>query len=328
MRYGAFIPQGWRLDLAGIDRSEHWQTMLGLARLIERSGYESLWVFDHFHTFPVATQEVTYEAWTLMAALAATTDTVRLGQMCTCAAYRPPAYLAKVAANVDVISGGRLEMGIGAGWYEAEYLGYGYVFPSPGERIGRLEETVEIMHRMWGDEPEVVYEGRYHRLAGAINQPKPVQRPRIPTWVAGGGERRTLRVAARLADYTNFGGTLEQFRHKSAVLAEHCRAVGRDFDEITRSVFFSAFVGETEAEVAERLDWYEAHMAPFVGEDRAGELRATMAKSVLAGTPEQIAERLAAWEAAGAGYVIAYFPDAAHDPSGLERFAAEVIASS
>ena len=140
MRFGCFIPQGWRLDLVGIGSEQQWPTMRSVARTIEDSGYESLWVYDHFHTVPVATQEVTYEAWTLMAALAAATETVRLGQMCTCNSYRPPSYLAKAAATIDVISGGRVEMGIGAGWYEGEYNGYGYEFPKASVRIGMLRE--------------------------------------------------------------------------------------------------------------------------------------------------------------------------------------------
>ena len=145
MRFGAFVPQGWRLDLAGLSPDEHWPTMLRVARTIEELGYQSLWVYDHFHTVPEPTQEVTYEAWTLMAALAATTDTIRLGQMCTCNTYRPPSYLAKVAASIDVISNGRLEMGIGAGWYEHEHDGYGYEFLAPAVRLGMLREGVEIM---------------------------------------------------------------------------------------------------------------------------------------------------------------------------------------
>ena len=149
MRFGAFTPQGWRLDLVGIETEAQWPTMLSVAKTIEAAGYESVWVYDHFHTVPVPTQEVTYEAWTLMAALAAATDTVRLGQMCTCNGYRQPAYLAKVAASIDAISGGRLEMGIGAGWYEHEYNGYGYPFPKASVRIGELDEAVEIMKRLW-----------------------------------------------------------------------------------------------------------------------------------------------------------------------------------
>ncbi|MDX6317640.1 MAG: hypothetical protein QOD35_1040, partial [Nocardioidaceae bacterium] len=130
MRFGLFIPQGWRLDLVGIEPAKHWATMLEIAQLAEQSTYESIWVYDHFHTVPVPTDEVTYEAWSLMAAFAAATERVRLGQMCTCMSYRNPAYLAKVAATVDVISGGRVEMGIGGGWYEHEWRAYGYGFPS------------------------------------------------------------------------------------------------------------------------------------------------------------------------------------------------------
>ena len=148
--------------------------MHSVATSIEAAGYESLWVYDHFHTVPQPTQEPTYEAWTLMAALAATTSTVRLGQMCTCNSYRPPAYLAKVAASIDVISNGRLEMGIGAGWYEHEYIGYGYPFPKPSIRIGRLREAVEMMRSLW-TEDEVHYAGEHYQLAGAICSPKPVQ---------------------------------------------------------------------------------------------------------------------------------------------------------
>jgi len=212
MRFGAFVPQGWRLDLVGIPVDEQWETMLKVAKTIEASGYESLWVFDHFHTVPIPTQEVTYEAWTLMAALAVSTDTVRLGQMCTCNSYRLPSYLAKVASSIDALSGGRVEMGIGAGWYEHEYKGYGYPFDKPSVRIGRLRESVEIMRKMWTEE-HVSYDGKHYQLDGAICQPKPVQEPHIPFWVAGGGEQLTLNVAARYAQYTNFGQSVDEFTH-------------------------------------------------------------------------------------------------------------------
>ena len=263
MRFGAFVPQGWRLDLVGIEREDEWSTMVDVAQTIERAGYESLWVYDHFHTVPVPTQEVTYEAWTLMAALATVTDTVRLGQMCTCNSYRPPSYLAKVAASIDVISGGRVEMGIGAGWYAHEYAGYGYPFPKPSERIGQLREGVEIMQRMW-TEDEAHFEGKHYTLEGAICQPKPIQDPHIPFWVAGGGEQLTLRVAARYAQYTNFGANLEEFNHKSDVLRGHCEDIGRDFGEITRSKNFNVICAATEAEV-DLNDLHQRLLEPEVG---------------------------------------------------------------
>jgi F420-dependent oxidoreductase-like protein len=321
MRFGAFVPQGWRLDLVGIDRDRHWETMTEVARTIEARGYESLWVYDHFHTVPVATQEVTYEAWTLMGALAVVTSTVRLGQMCTCNSYRPPSYLAKVAATIDVISNGRLEMGIGAGWYEAEYLGYGYEYPKDSVRIGQLREAVEIMQRMW-TEDEVHFSGEHYELKGAICQPKPVQTPHIPLWIAGGGEKLTLNVAARHASYTNFADDLDEFIHKSEVLAGHCTEVGRDFSEIVRSTNFNVVCEPTEAEVTERLDWIESHYAAFVSADRAARIRSLFSK--MAGTPEQLVERIRPWNAAGMEYAIVYFAEAAHTTEGLELFAREV----
>jgi F420-dependent oxidoreductase-like protein len=322
MRFGAFVPQGWRLDLTGIDRTEHWATMTRVARHIEERGFESLWVYDHFHTVPEPTQEVTYEAWTLMASLAAVTGTVRLGQMCTCNTYRPPSYLAKVAASIDVISGGRLEMGIGAGWYEHEHDGYGYSFLDPGPRIRMLEEGVEIMKAMWTDDV-VDYEGRHYRLQGAIGQPKPLQSPHIPLWVAGGGEQLTLRVAARHAQYTNFGVKPEWFAHKSEVLAGHCRDVGRDFEEITRSANFNIVCADTEAGATEKIGEVRARIGRYVSQEKAEEaIRLYRHNS---GSPEQVISSLKEWEALGLAYAIVYFPDAAYDLSSIDLFAREVI---
>ncbi len=323
MRYGAFIPQGWRLDLVGINRSEQWPTMLGVAKTIELLGYESAWVFDHFHTVPVPTQESSYEAWTLMAALAATTDSVRLGQMCTSNSYRNPAYLAKVAADIDVISNGRVEMGIGAGWYEHEYLGYGYEFPKPSVRIGQLEEGVEIMRRMWAED-EVRYDGRYYQLEGAISRPKPIQGT-IPIWVAGGGEKLTLRVAARFADYTNFGWTVDEFVHKSEVLAGHTSAIDRDYDEIVRSSLFTILVAETETDVQAKIGEYVGRIGALAGQDKAESARESLLAGGLVGTSEQVVEQLRPWAEAGMSYTIGYFPDAAYDSTSLELFAQDVV---
>jgi F420-dependent oxidoreductase-like protein len=296
--------------------------MASVAQAIERSGYESLWVYDHFHTVPEPTQEVTYEAWTLMAALATVTDTVRLGQMCTCNSYRPPSYLAKVAASIDVISGGRVEMGIGAGWYEHEYLGYGYPFPKASVRIGQLREGVEIMQRMW-TEDEVTYDGKHYQMDGAICRPRPVQDPHIPFWIAGGGEQLTLNVAARYAAYTNFGISVDEFVHKSDVLRGHCADVGRDFDEIVRTTNFFVVCEETEQDVEDRLGWIRDHYGKVVSEDQAE--RTTRLHRKMAGTPDQLIEQLRPWADAGAAYSIMFFAEAGHDTSGLERFAREVI---
>jgi alkanesulfonate monooxygenase SsuD/methylene tetrahydromethanopterin reductase-like flavin-dependent oxidoreductase (luciferase family) len=246
--------------------------------------------------------------------------------MCTCNSYRPPSYLAKVAASIDAISAGRLEMGIGAGWYEHEYDGYGYEFPKASVRIGMLREGVEIMRRMW-TEDEVDYEGEHYTLKGARCRPKPVQDPMIPMWIAGGGEKLTLNVAARYADYTNFGYTLDEFATKSEILAGHCKDVGRDFAEITRTSNFNIVIGETEAEVAERTAWVKEHFAPVVGADKVDKMfdNNYVSGGGMTGTPEQIVERLTEWEAVGLAYAIVYFQDAAYDRSGLELFAEKVM---
>lgn len=322
MRFGAFVPQGWRLDLVGIPLDRQWETVRAVARTIEEVGFDSVWVYDHFHTSPVPAQETTFEAWTLMGALATATSRVRLGQMCTCNSYRPPSYLAKVAATVDVLSGGRLDVGIGAGWYEHEYRGYGYEFPPGGVRIDQLAESVEILVRMW-TEDEVVFAGEHYRLDGAICRPKPLQQPHIPLWVAGGGERRTLRVAARYAAYSNFGATLPEFVHKSEVLAAHCVDVGTDPSAIVRSSNFNVVCEETEAAVEDKIAWILDHYRPFVGAAGLAELEETYRAT--AGTPEQLVARFGEWGRAGLGYAICYFPDAAYDRAGLERFARVVV---
>ncbi|HVL84683.1 MAG TPA: LLM class F420-dependent oxidoreductase [Pseudonocardia sp.] len=324
MRFGLFVPQGWRLDLAGIDPADQWATVKGLARHADAGPWESIWVYDHFHTVPKPTQEATHEAWTLMAAFAAVTDRVRLGQMCTCMSYRNPAYLAKVAATCDVVSGGRIEMGIGAGWYENEWRAYGYGFPPPRERLRMLEEGVQIFRQAWTQD-SVSFSGRHYEVDRAIVAPRPLQEGGIPLWIAGGGEKVTLRIAARHARYTNFDGTPEGFTRKSELLAEHCRDVGTDFAAITRSANYNVAIGATDAEVEERLQALKARLAPLVGEERAESQLGGFRGLPGCGTPERIVENLRGMQRRGMTYAICYFPEAAYDRSGIELFEREVI---
>jgi F420-dependent oxidoreductase-like protein len=324
MRFGVFVPQGWRLDLAGIPIEQHWQTMRDLARRADAGPWESIWVYDHFHTVPVPTDEATHEAWTLMAAFAATTERVRLGQMCTCMGYRNPAYLAKVAATCDVISGGRIEMGIGGGWYEHEWNAYGYRFPSAGERIGMLDEGVRIMRQAWTDGTATL-DGKHYQVSGAIVRPLPLQDGGIPLWIAGGGEKKTLRIAARFAQYTNYDGTPETFKRKSEILEQHCREVGRDFGEITRTTNYNVVIGATEKDVRDKLAWIVSHYEPLVPEAQVERYRRMYSSGPLVGTPEQLVERLREAERLGMTYAIGNFVDAAYDTSSMELFEREVI---
>jgi len=324
MRLGLFVPQGWRLDLTGIDPAAQWTTMLEVARAAEDGPFESIWVFDHFHTVPVPTDEATHEAWTLMAAFAAATSRVRLGQMCTCMGYRNPAYLAKVAATVDLISGGRAEMGIGGGWYEHEWRAYGYGFPTAGERLGMLDEGVQIMRQLWSTGTATL-DGKYYQVDGAISRPLPLQEGGIPLWIAGGGEKKTLRIAAKYAAYTNFDATPEVFKRKSEILAAHCAEVGTDYDAIVRSGNYNVVIGETEKDVQDRLAWMRSHFAPYLTPEKLEETMRNYSGGPLVGTPEQIAQRLTEAEGFGMTYAILYFSELAYDRSGLDLFVEQVV---
>ncbi|MEU2038166.1 LLM class F420-dependent oxidoreductase [Nocardia niwae] len=326
MRFGIFIPQGWRLDLVGVDPVDQWGVMRDLAQRADANpAWESLWVYDHFHTVPVPTEEATHEAWTLMSAFAATTSRIRLGQMCTAISYRNPAYLAKVAATVDLISGGRVEMGIGGGWYEHEWRAYGYGFPSAGERLGRLDEGVQIFRQAWTT-GSATLDGKYYQVDGAIVRPLPLQEDGIPLWIAGGGEKKTLRIAAKYAQYTNFSGNPDEFTHKSEVLRAHCADVGTDFDAIVRSSNFNVVIGSTQAEVDDRLAALKDRLTPVIGADAAKAYFEQLYNSGAAtGTPEQIIENLRRVADLGLGYAICNFPESAYDTSGLELFEREVL---
>jgi F420-dependent oxidoreductase-like protein len=279
--FGAFMPQGWKMELAAIEGAEaKWIKAVEIAVLAEELGYDSIWVYDHFHNVPRPAHETVFECWTTMAAISQRTSRVRLGQMVGCNSYRSPALLAKITSNVDVLSGGRLDWGIGAGWYENEYRGYGYEFPTPKDRIGMLRETVEIVKSMW-TEPETTYRGSHYELSRANCDPKPLQAPHPPVWIGGGGEQLTLRVVARHADCSNFGGNPELWAHKREVLKAHCADVGRDEATIRKTWSPEVFVRSTEAEVL------AAGSKSLWGEAAEG-----WRANNLVGTPEQVCEKI------------------------------------
>jgi F420-dependent oxidoreductase-like protein len=313
--FGAFVPQGWKTELASIGGAEQqWQRTLDVARRIEELGYDSLWVYDHFHNVPQPAHESVFECWTTIAALSQATSRVRLGQMVGCNSYRSPALLAKITSTVDVISGGRLDWGIGAGWYEHEYRGYGFDFPAPKVRIGMLRETVEIVRSMW-TEPDTTYKGTFYELDGAQCDPKPLQSPHPPIWIGGGGEQLTLRVVARHADVANFGGKPHEWQHKAEVLKQHCKDVGRDYDEIRKTISGEVLIRETEAEL-EEIGSLSLWREPFD----------SWRQGNLVGTPEQVCEKLQAYIDLGCTGFVPWCSDYPSTQS-LELFAEQVIPS-
>jgi F420-dependent oxidoreductase-like protein len=197
--------------------------------------FEHAWLFDHFAPIQGDLAGPCLEGWTALGALATLTERLRLGLMVTGNTYRHPAVLAKIAATVDVISNGRLDLGIGAGWNEYEHESLGIPLYPPGERIRRFAEACEVIRRLF-TEPVVDFDGRYYQLKDARSEPKPVQKPHPPFVIGGGGEKLTLRVVATYADIWNYTGTsVEEFAHKVKVLRGHCEAIGRDPDEIVLS---------------------------------------------------------------------------------------------
>lgn len=202
MQVGLLIPQGWKGEYDGWDPAEAWTRTTDLAVQAEELGFESIWVFDHFHTVPDPTDEITFESFSVLAALAALTERVRIGHMVVCTGFRNPALTAKMASTIDVICGGRFELGIGAGWKEDEWIAYGYGFPSLRERMAAFGDHLEVVRRML--EPgRASFEGEYAAVHGAINEPKGIQKPRIPIVVGGNGRNVTFRYAARFAEELN-----------------------------------------------------------------------------------------------------------------------------
>jgi F420-dependent oxidoreductase-like protein len=239
MQVGLLAPQGWKGEYDGWNAADAWARTIELARQAEELGFEALWVFDHFHTVPRPTDEITFESFSVLAALAMATERVRLGHMVICTGFRNPALTAKMASTIDVISGGRFELGIGAGWKEEEWRAFGYGFPTLAERMAALGDHLEIIRLMLGP-GRASFEGPFAHVRGAINVPKGLQEPRIPIIVGGNGKRVTAGFAIRYADELNyvFLPAADVSRRMADVRAR-CEAEGRDPDTLRFSLYTS-----------------------------------------------------------------------------------------
>ena len=274
MKIGAIVPQGWVGEYDGWDPLDAWRRTMAVARQAEQLGFESIWLFDHFHTIPRPTDEITFESFTALSALAAVTERVRLGHIVICTAFRNPALTAKMISTMDTISGGRMELGIGAGWKRDEWLAYGYGFPETPERLARLGDDLGVITAMLdGDKHQhATFEGRYATVRDARNVPKPIQRPRVPIMVGGNGPNVTWRLAARHADELNLDG-MEPPEVVAAlpVIASRCEEVGRDPATLAISVhLWSQTITEPGAARIDRLAAFrEAGVSRVMGLARA-----------------------------------------------------------
>lgn len=316
VQFGTFVPQGWRLDLMEIaDPVEKYEAMTRVAKAADAiDTYDSIWVYDHFHTVPRIEQEAVFEAWTITAALARDTRRVKLGQMVTCIGYRNPALAAKIASTVDVLSHGRLYCGIGAGWYEHEWRAYGYGFPETRDRMRAFREATQIMVKLWTEETPT-FEGEYFQIRGAINEPRGVQKPYPSLWIGGGGEQVTLKLVAQYGMASNFAGSPDDFRKKCDILREHCQKLGRSYDAIIKSTNANIVFLKPGVDIEEATRQVRATYNWSVEE---------MQRQAIVGEPAQVLERLAAMKEAGATYFITYFPRIAYDHEPLQIFAEEV----
>jgi F420-dependent oxidoreductase-like protein len=236
MKVGVMVPQGWKGEYDGWRPADAWQRSMDIARDAERLGFESLWVFDHFHTVPEPTDEMTFESFSMVSALAMITSRVRLGHMVVCTGFRNPALTAKLSSTIDVISEGRFELGIGAGWKEEEWRAYGYGFPQLAARMGALHDHLEVITRMFAP-GRATYAGTYASVHGAINQPKGVQE-HIPIIVGGNGERVTLGLAVRYADELNLVFIdPPEVAERLVAIRDRCEEEGRDPDSLKVSLY-------------------------------------------------------------------------------------------
>jgi F420-dependent oxidoreductase-like protein len=281
----------------------------------EKSAFDSFWVMDHFHQiqFVGRPEEPMLEGWTVISMLAAITTKIKLGTLVTGIIYRYPSVLAKIAATLDVLSKGRLFMGIGAAWNEQESLAYGISFPSNQERLLRLDEAIQVIRKMWTDEPYASFNGKYYQIRNAYCNPKPIQKPSPPILVGGSGERKTLKIVAKYADACNLFGSPETVRKKLDILKEHCKSVGRDYSSILKTKLSVIIVDDNNDMAINR-----------VRKTFGGMPEEQIKEFVIYGTPEDVSRQIEILEQVGIQYLIVDL-EPYRELEAIDTFATKVI---
>ena len=316
MKFGLQHPN-YSFDYRNHDSSHILDSLKNLVISAETLGFDSFWVMDHFHQIPMVGKqdEPMLESWTTISVLAGITSKIKLGTMMTGIIYRHPSILAKIGATLDVLSKGRLFMGIGAAWNEEESLAYGIPFPSIKERFVRLEEAIQIIRKMWTDEPSTSFNGKYYQIKNAYCNPKPVQKPSPPIMIGGSGERQTLRIVAKYADACNLFGSAETVKRKLSILKENCRNVGRDYESILKTKLGVVLIDEHKESARKRLQ-----QIIKVPEEQVDEF-------AIYGSPEDVLKQKESLEDAGIQYLIVDL-DPSKELEALDIFASEIIKKS
>jgi F420-dependent oxidoreductase-like protein len=250
---------------------------------------------DHFHQIPSVgkKEDPMLEGWTTISVLAGITSKIKLGTLVTGITYRHPSVLAKMGASLDVLSKGRLFMGVGAAWNQEESLAYGIPFFPNKERLLRLEEAIQIIRKMWTEEPAATFNGKYYQINNAYCNPKPIQKPSPPIMVGGSGERQTLKIVAKYADACNLFGSAETIKRKLSVLKEHCKSVGRDYDSILKTKLGLIVVDNDNERVEKRVQ----QISKIMPKEQVGEF-------LMYGTPEEVLKQIGLLEEVGIQYLI------------------------
>jgi len=317
VRFGVVLPQ---------DGQDSFAPVAEFAKKCEEMGYYSVYTMDHLLGFADrigGLERPIFECLTTISALSTITQKIRFGVLTICNSYRNPALLAKVASSIDVISNGRLEFGIGAGWWEDEHSAYGFEFPKISNRIARLEEAVKIVKLMWTEE-RASFQGRFYRISNAICNPKPAQKPYPPIIIGGTGEKLTFSLVARFAEMCNFGRQIdspEAYREKAEILEERCREVGRDPATLAKTWLCMSLVGENEHSVNKLVKRYSHEVNRFRPD---GVELDDYLKGLIVGTPDECVEKLRQYVKVGVTYFMLYFPDVGEGNS-RELFASSVM---
>ncbi|MFI5421177.1 MAG: LLM class flavin-dependent oxidoreductase [Nitrososphaerales archaeon] len=323
IRVGAVLPTGFRIEYPESNTRSQYDQLLATAFETEALGFDSCWIYDHFQPWPITdSPSPVFESWTTLASIAQATSRIRIGTLVSCAGYRNPALLAKMASTIDVISNGRLDLGLGSGWFQQEAESYGFDFPAPRERIKGLRESIEIIKKMWS-EPTSTFDGEFHSVKNAMCFPKPIQHPHPPIYVGGGG-KMTLKVAASLADGVNLDSdTLDGTKEKLKVLREHCSKLGRPFESIEKTIHRFIFIAEDGNLARKRVkEIYDQYV-------KEKKLPAAMTlddfvNTRICGTPSECTEQLSKYPSLGiTGFV--FWIDRAVFMEPLKLFANKVI---
>jgi F420-dependent oxidoreductase-like protein len=320
MQFGLQHPN-YNFDYDGRDASQIIDSLKNLATRAEKFSFDSFWVMDHFHQIPIlgTPDQPMLEGWTTISVLAGITTRIKLGTLVTGVLYRYPSVLAKIAATLDVLSKGRLFLGIGASYFEGESSAYRITssgsFPSNQERLLRLEEAIQIIRKMWSEEPSASFNGTYYQINNAYCNPKPIQKPSPSILVGGSGERKTLKIVAKYADACNLFGSIETIKRKLDVLKEHCKSVGRDYDSILKTKLDLVVIDDSEEIARKRAQQFYKGIPEQQIRDR---------EFAIYGTREDVSRQIELLEEAGIQYLIVHF-EPSRELEALDIFSDNII---